>query len=838
MPIKGETPMPNTSAPLFIPRISVISIHLAFLFLMFLPMQSVAQPQTQKSNQEASALILEARTLWEKGEQWRAIDNMKKALAVDPGDAIAHTELADMYLAVKDNDSAREAINKALKLNPNYARAHHRKAVLLRQAGDFQGSIAEAKTALTLNPDDEVAAYSHVTMGRALVKLKNFKEADSEFRKGVSVYEENVKRKPDEASSHAALGDLLFELDDYDKAENSYRRALELDPKDPGVALNLARAFDNQGKKDEAIRYYQEYFRLNPAADKSNIEVRIKWLEANPISTVVSYLLIDAAENGKVAIVRSLIAKGANVNFRNTYKTPLYCAAEGGYLEVVRVLLDHSAKDEDGYALTAAYEQGHTEIEKLLDAATPKPLTPKTINRILFAALRRSDPTRFATLVDRASQAERDELLLYSVSQVKEPNVELVRMLLDKGANVNQPTRYKTPLMQAAEQGQAEIVSLLLDKGAQVNVQTDEGTALMMAVTGGNAATVKVLLAAGADVKAKHRIGDQTLIMSARRRVADVKLPGGPEAGYEIMEMLLAKGADVNASGDWNRTALMFANTPAKVDLLVRSGADLEAKDEYGETALMHAAERGDAAVVRSLLDRGADVNAIDKKGDNSLLTSIDSENLRTDEKGRVLQSRLEVTRRLLQAKGLKVDAQNLDGETALMRAVRLENSEMVSALLSKGADANRTDVFGDTAVTIAYQKANNELEKLMPRPSLKGLPTNVLNAFLRAAVERKDEAFVRDLLQEGADPNHEYSIGYAHKSINRTVLVSAALMGNAPIVQLLLNKGANVNAKGLISGSESGLKYGTALEAAEESKNTEVAAILRKVMSTQPGRQ
>jgi hypothetical protein len=378
----------------------------------------------------------------------------------------------------------------------------------------------------------------------------------------------------------------------------------------------------------------------------------------------------------------------------------------------------------------------------------------------------------------------------------------------------------------------------MLDKGAQVNVQTDEGTALMMAVTGGNAATVKLLLEAGADVNAKHRIGDQSLIMAARRRVADVK-PAGPEAGYEIMEMLLAKGAGVNAKGDWGRTALMFANTPAKVDLLVRSGADIEAKDEYGETALMDAAARGDAAVVSSLLSHSADVNATDKNGNNSLLHSLEYENRRNSEEDRKsAEDRVEAARRILQAKGLMVDAQNGDGETALMRAVRLENSEMVKLLLVKAVDVNRTDVFGDTAVTIAYQKANSEIEKLLPRPSLKGQPLNVRNAFLRAAVGRKDEAFVRELLTEGADPNHEYAIGYTYKDINRTVLVSAALVGNAAIVQLLLDKGANVTAKGLISGSESGLKYGTALEAAEDSKNTEVAAILRKAMNATPNKQ
>jgi ankyrin repeat protein len=67
------------------------------------------------------------------------------------------------------------------------------------------------------------------------------------------------------------------------------------------------------------------------------------------------------------------------------------------------------------------------------------------------------------------------------------------------------------------------------------------------------------------------------------------------------------------------------------------------------------------------------------------------------------------------------------------------------------------------------------------------------------------------------------------HKNIKRRVLVLAASLGQAGIVQLLLDKGADVNAQGLISGSEHGLKYGTALEAAELSNKPEVVAVLRK---------
>lgn len=458
-----------------------------------------------------------------------------------------------------------------------------------------------------------------------------------------------------------------------------------------------------------------------------------------------------------------------------------------------------------------------------------KPDDPAVLEfrRSLYGALNTGDAQKLATLIDRVAANDLDDLLLYALGKNPKTPVEVARLLLDKGANVNPSTRYKTPLMHAASEGNDEIIKFLLSRGAQVNVQTDEGTALMMAVNGGHAETLKLLLAAGANVKAVHRTGDQALIMAARQR--SYRNPT-LEPNSEIVQLLLDHGADPNARGDWGRTALMHANTGAKVKLLVAARADVEAKDDDGQTALMKAAADGNAGVASALIENGANPNAFDNKSMNALLFALDRENYAYgDERKTLPERRIEVARRLLLARSVNVNAQNVDGETPLMRAVRLENLEIIKSLLNRGADVNRSDVFGNTAAVLAYEKDNAEIAGLLP-VRLQRQPQNVLNAFLRTAVGKKDEVKVKELLAAGADPNHEYAIDYSHKSIKRTVLILAAKMGLPGVVQLLLKKGADVNAKGLIFGSEQGLKYGTALDAAEASKNAEVVALLRKV--------
>ena len=371
-----------------------------------------------------------------------------------------------------------------------------------------------------------------------------------------------------------------------------------------------------------------------------------------------------------------------------------------------------------------------------------------------------------------------------------------------------------------------EAIQQLLDKGAGVNAQTDEGTALMMAVRRGHTEIVKLLLARGAQVDAKHRLGDSALIMSARRSIPEMNPPRGqplPPPASEIMSLLLANRADPNFIGHWGQTALMEANTAAKVKLLVTHGAQVNARDEMGKTALVHAVDRGDVAVVEALLQAGADASIADEKGTTALMYALQEPSPYNREGSTEL--RVAAAQLLLKGKVGDVNAQNENGETPLMRAVDLGEIEIVKSLLDRGANINLSDVLGNTAAVRAYEKDQTVIQQLLKDKAPK-LTGPVLNAFLRAAVGKKDQVRVRELLKAGADANYEYAIGYDHRNIKRTVLILAAQTGDATIVKQLLDAGANVTAKGLLQGSEHGLEYGTALDA---TKDTAILNLLRK---------
>ena len=88
------------------------------------------------------------------------------------------------------------------------------------------------------------------------------------------------------------------------------------------------------------------------------------------------------------------------------------------------------------------------------------------------------------------------------------------------------------------------------------------------------------------------------------------------------MEMLVARGADLNVTDKEGRTLLMQASEKGNLEMvryLVGKGAKVKARTKYGKTALIFAAEGGYLDFVGYLVDQGADIKARNKWGDSVL---------------------------------------------------------------------------------------------------------------------------------------------------------------------------------------------------------------------------
>jgi ankyrin repeat protein len=204
-----------------------------------------------------------------------------------------------------------------------------------------------------------------------------------------------------------------------------------------------------------------------------------------------------------------------------------------------------------------------------------------------------------------------------------------VRLLIDHGANANIATkRGRTALLVAAmSDHSSDIVRLLVENGADVQAKDFlKTTAVRAASLGNDTETLRMMIDAGVDVNAADLPGITPLMMAA-----------GWNGNLRAVKLLLAKGAKVNAvsapimglpskngpSEFGSLTALLMAapfGPPDVIRILLDAGAGVNARDVRGMTPLMLAlaTDRQDPAVIRMLLKHGADTGIKSNLGETA----------------------------------------------------------------------------------------------------------------------------------------------------------------------------------------------------------------------------
>jgi ankyrin repeat protein len=123
-------------------------------------------------------------------------------------------------------------------------------------------------------------------------------------------------------------------------------------------------------------------------------------------------------------------------------------------------------------------------------------------------------------------------------------------------------------------------------------------------------------------------------------------------------------------------------------------------RNKYGKTPLINASTQGHLEVVRSLLNRGANVNAKDKNGCTSLMYAIEDEHT--------------AIVRLLLNKGARANIRTQAGDTPLSMAVYYENLDIAKLLLDHGANVNARNLDGQSALMYAARRGNLQMVKLL----------------------------------------------------------------------------------------------------------------------------
>jgi ankyrin repeat protein len=342
-------------------------------------------------------------------------------------------------------------------------------------------------------------------------------------------------------------------------------------------------------------------------------------------------------------------------------------------------------------------------------------------------------------------------------------NKDAVRSLLSKKADVNAPqVDGTTALHWAVRADDLETTDLLIHAGANVSAANREGvTPLMLAATNGSTRMIEKLIKAGANPNASlSKFGDTALMLTART------------GSVEAAKVLLDNGANADAIETWGGTsALMWAVSERHLDmakLLIANHANVNAKsyfvpsahgrgfegavpeppkpdqavEELGGgwmTPLLFAAREGDLEMSRTLIDAGANMNAIAG-----------------------------------------------DGKDPLGLAIFNGQYELASFLIDKHVNVNHADAQRFTPLFWAVDRRNMEL-------GTNGFPWTVTTDPL---------PLIKKLLDAGADPNAVVNNTPRGRNRNAsprivfaTALHRAAFAGDLELSKLLLAHGANPHA-------------------------------------------
>jgi len=635
---------------------------------------------------------------------------------------------------------------------------------------------------------------------------------------------------------------------------------------DPNAKLS---GWENGWMKDVTplmmVTGYERLHKLPPWPERFEIVKRLVEKGAD-VNASGGSPLMSAAGAGHVKTVQFLIEKGADVKGA-AGASALRSAAYFGHVEIVELLKNAGAReDPKGQSqqethslndqLMAAAKNGDVAIAKALLAKGADPSVKNSESNTALMIAEQKGHIEVVELIKKAetkkSQAELNEEL---VLRAGFGSVGLFTPLLEKGADPNaKGKRGETPLIVAAQANDFEKAEALLKKGAEVNGKGAQGTtALMEASDRGHLDMVRFLIARGADVHAKHNYGWTALDNAAF------------QGHSEVVKAILHAGAKLAPGKDGNPNLLMSSVERGHIEtakVFIEKGVALDAVNSQGDTAiqiaakagrrdivellrkagarhipnLLAAAGLGEAATLKDLIARGADVNAKDKTGDTPLTLAAANGHLETValllERGAAVDGKsekkscdrtgcsvgqtalslaagaghLEIVKRLI-AKGADVNGRASEGSTPLMVAAASGHRKIVQVLLEAGADVNAKNKHGSTALGYAagYPRHPDIVKLLIARGADINVVTTNEGGPLLFWIGQGYWDIAKVLLERGADANAKnergqnalfHLMGSAHVSTPTRV----------EVIKMLLDKGIDVNSKD--KGGETALKY------------------------------
>lgn len=288
----------------------------------------------------------------------------------------------------------------------------------------------------------------------------------------------------------------------------------------------------------------------------------------------------------------------------------------------------------------------------------------------------------------------------------------------------------RTALSAAISHGHSGMVERLVQSGARIDLLVEGLGALHRATVNGHLAMVQTLLAYSADINQGSESRETPLMLAIQT------------GNLGIARFLLQQdGIQVNASSHIGETALLKAVSAGSTELareLVNAGAQVDLREGRSDSAFIRAFRLKDKAMMKVLLDLGADINqAVSPYNDNTVLMEA------------VIGRHLNKARWLI-AQGADLQRENANGWTALRLAtIDPKGEEMLRLLLESGVEPEGAAMVLECSV----RHGAKLLPVLLKSIDFRALSEEHQWRVLTAVVRRRESEAYELLLKHGADP-------------------------------------------------------------------------------------
>ncbi|WP_290702514.1 ankyrin repeat domain-containing protein, partial [Amphritea sp.] len=522
-----------------------------------------------------------------------------------------------------------------------------------------------------------------------------------------------------------------------------------------------------------------------------------------------------AVFNNDLRLTKLLLENGAKINLKTTNQfDPIHIGAQGGALEVLQYLMtlgvDINMPDGDGDTVLqhALYREQIELANWLLDQGVTvvSKGNENSYGSPLFLAMQlfdnEADNKELLTLIEKIVSLSADlnafeggDNQTYLQLAVQTGNLDLVKLLVMLGADVNlKAAEQSAPIHLAAEES-SEVFQYLIQAGADINTLDVNGANLLqIALLHGEIEAASWLLDKGIDINSRGLIDTESendgwnevpaydypvLLLLEQITTTD-----DDQAAVSLLHKMVRKGANLDVVGR-DGSAFIFpllkSSNQSFINELLPNIKSVDVTDSFGNSVLHAAIKSGHIDYAASLARNGNGLAQIDKIGYTSLHSAYEKElfdivslilehegsNQMLSLKGASIYQRAyrdghhEALNQWLANTPSSLDVVDINGDTLLHEAVSRNDVTYVNQLLTRGAKVAALNGDGRSPLSLAVEKNSTELLKLLLDVATKNSTFKKSSMLLHEAARLGSLKIVTTLVEAGFSVDSRDNNGY-----------------------------------------------------------------------------